>query len=69
MVTILISNAFIGAALIRGDVFIRGRHLFQCGYPKVLHLLEGGVYLFFTALKIHSMAWIVKKKNNFIFVY
>ena len=41
MVTILISTPFIAAALIRGEVLIRGRHLFQCGYPKVQHVLEG----------------------------
>ena len=39
MVTILISNAFRGAAL------LRRRHLFQCDYPKVRRLLEGGAYL------------------------
>ena len=39
MVTILISAAFRGAAL------LRGRRLFQCGYPKVRRLLEGGAYL------------------------
>ena len=36
----LISAIFRDAALIRGDVFIRGRRLFQCGYPKVRSLLE-----------------------------
>ena len=39
MVTIVISAAFRGAAL------IRGRHLFQCGHPEVRRLLEGGAYL------------------------
>ena len=45
MVNILISTAFRGVALIRGEVLIRGRHLFQCRYPKVWRLLEGGAYL------------------------
>ena len=37
--------AFRGATLIRGEALIRGRRLFQCGYPKVRRLLEGGAYL------------------------
>ena len=41
MVTILISASFRGVALIRGEVFIRGRRLFQCRHPKMRHLLEG----------------------------
>ena len=51
IVTILISAAFRGAALIRGNALIRGMRLFQCGYPKVWlllerrRLLEGGAYL------------------------
>ena len=45
IVTILISAAFGGAALIRGEALTRGRRLFQCGYPKVRRLLEGGAYL------------------------
>ena len=45
MVPTLISAAFRDAALIRGEVFIRGRYLFQRGYPKVSRLLEGGPYL------------------------
>ena len=45
MVTILISDVFIGAILIRGEARIRGRRLFQCGYRKLLSLLEGGGYL------------------------
>ena len=45
MVTILISAAFIGVALIRGKALIRGRCLFQCGNLKVQRLLEGGAYL------------------------
>ena len=45
IVTILISAAFGGAALVRGEALIRGRRLFQCGYPKVRHLLKGGAYL------------------------
>ena len=45
MVTILISAAFRGAALIRREALTRGRRLFECGYPKVRRLLEGGVYL------------------------
>ena len=39
MVTILISAAFIVGAL------IRGRPLFQCGYPEGQRLLEDGAYL------------------------
>ena len=44
IVTILTNAVFTGAAL-RGEVFIRGRCLFLCGYPKVRCLLEGGAYL------------------------
>ena len=36
---------FRGVALIRGGAFIRERRLFQCGYPKVRRLSEGGAYL------------------------
>ena len=39
MLAVLISAAFRDAA------FITGRPLFQCGYPKVWRLLEGGAYL------------------------
>ena len=49
MVTILISSAFRGVALIRGRgggrALIRGKRLFLCRYPKVPRLLEGRVYL------------------------
>ena len=45
MVPILINTAFRGTALIREEVLIGGRCLFQCGYPKVRHLVEGGAYL------------------------
>ena len=45
ILTILISAAFGGATLIRGEALIRGRRLFHCGYLKVRHLLEGGAYL------------------------
>ena len=45
IVTILINTAFRGAALTRGEALMRGRRLFQCEYPKMLHLLEGGAYL------------------------
>ena len=45
MVTILISAAFKGATLVRGEALIRGRRLFLCGYPNVWHLLEGEAYL------------------------
>ena len=45
IVTILISPTFRGAVLIRGAALIKERRLFQCGYPKVQHLLEGGTYL------------------------
>ena len=45
IVTILITATFRGATLIREKTLIRGRLLFQCGYPKVWCLLEGGTYL------------------------
>ena len=75
MVTILISPRFIGAALIGGEplismwipkgaALIRGQRLFEASC-----LLEEIRYLFFTAMKIHTMACIVKKQTNFIFVY
>ena len=40
MVTILKSATFEGLALIRGEVLIRGKRLFQFGYPKVRRLFE-----------------------------
>ena len=45
IVTILVSVTFRVAGLIKGEALIRGRRLFQCGYPKVRHLLEGSAYL------------------------
>ena len=45
MVTLLISTTFIGAVLISGELLIKSRSLFQCEYPKVQQLLEGGAYL------------------------
>ena len=46
MVTILISAAFKGAVLIRGEAPIRGGgRLFKYGHPKKRRLLEGGAYL------------------------
>ena len=45
IVTILISAVFRDAALFRGEARIRGRRLFQCGYPEVQRLSEGGTYL------------------------
>ena len=45
IVTILISAVLRGATLVRGKALIRGRRLFQCRYPKVRHLLQGGNYL------------------------
>ena len=44
MVTILISAAFRGAALIREEALVRGRCLFQCRHPKERRLLEDGAY-------------------------
>ena len=75
MVTILISPGFTGAALIGGEALIsmwipknvaliRGQRLFETPC-----LLEEIRYLFFTAMKIHTMACIVKKQTNFIFVH
>ena len=34
----LISAAFIGAAISRGEVLSKGRSQFQCGYQRVWHL-------------------------------
>ena len=42
---ILINAAFRVALVIREEVLIRGRRLFQCGCPKVPRLLKGGPYL------------------------
>ena len=75
MVTILIRPAFLGAVLIRGEALIsmwipkdaaliRGQRLFE--NPCLLEEIQ---YLFFTAMKIHTMACIVKKQTNFIFVH
>ena len=36
----LISAVFRGAVLISGEAFIRGRRLFQYGYPKMRRLFE-----------------------------
>ena len=44
IVTILICTSFRGATLIEGETLIRGRRLFQCGYPNLWRLLEGGAY-------------------------
>ena len=54
MVTILISVAFRGAALIRGGESIRGRRLFQCGNPKVQRLFE---------------TWRLLEKICYLFIY
>ena len=40
VVTILISTEFKGTVLIREETFIKERHLFQCGCPKVQRLFE-----------------------------
>ena len=40
LVTILTRTVFRDAALVRGKTLIRGRCLFQCGYPKVQCLFE-----------------------------
>ena len=48
----------------KGAALIRGRRSFEA-----LCLLEKIWYLIFTAMKIHSMARIVKKQTNFIFVH
>ena len=40
LVTILMSAAFRCMAIIRGEVLIRERHLFLCGYPKIRHFFE-----------------------------
>ena len=45
MVTILISVAFKSAALTRREALIRGKWLFECGYPKVPRSLEDDAYL------------------------
>ena len=45
MVTILLSAASVGVALIKGEALITGNRLFQCEYPKMRRLLEGGTYL------------------------
>ena len=54
---------------LEAQCLLEGRRLFQCGYPKVRRLLEEILYLFFTAMKIHTMAGIVKKQANFIFIH
>ena len=43
MITVLMNAAFLGATLIRGEALIRGKRLFQCGYPKMSSLLEGAL--------------------------
>ena len=45
MLTILISAAFKSAALTRREALIRGKRLFECGYPKVPRSLEDDAYL------------------------
>ena len=44
IVTILISAVLGSGAFIRGETLIRGRCLFQCGYPNMRRLLERGTY-------------------------
>ena len=48
----------------KGAALIRGRPLFEA-----LCLLQEIRYLFFTAMEIDTMARIVKKQTNFIFVH
>ena len=45
IVTILMNAVYSGAELTRGEELIKGRGLFQCGYPKVRRLLQDGTYL------------------------
>ena len=53
MAIILISAAFVGAALIRGEALVRERRFFQCGYPKVRRLK----FSFCRALFKRILAW------------
>ena len=62
MVTILISTAFRGATLIRGQALIKRKRLFQCGYTKVRLLLEGGA--FFEAQRLLEEIRYVKNANH-----
>ena len=75
MINILINPAFIGAALIEGEAHISmwipkvaaligRRRLFEA--PCLLDEIR---YLFFTAMKVHTMARVVKKQTSFIFVH
>ena len=74
MVTILISPAFVNAALIRGEVLIRREVLISLWISKGValirrqRLLEEIMYLFFSAMKFHTMACVLKKETNFTFV-
>ena len=75
MVTVLISPAFIGAALMRGEVFISmwiPKGVVLIGGRSLLEsrsLLEETRYLFFAAMKNHTMVLVVKKETNLIFVH
>ena len=44
IVCIVSPNVFWWSTVFRGGALIRGRHLFQCGYPKVRRLCEVGPY-------------------------
>ena len=53
---LVICAAFRSVALITGEALIRGRRLFQCGYPKVRYLLKDGVYL---------RVWLLAEFSNY----
>ena len=55
---------FKGAALITGEAFNRGRHLFQCGHLKVQRSLEGGVYLRPSTCKRKYGIWVASIKTE-----
>ena len=65
METIPISSTFSGVALIRGEALIRGRRLFQCGYPKVRRLFENPRLL--EEMRYLIVYWYTNKQVYFRF--
>ena len=65
IVSTLISVVFRAAALIRGEVLIRGKRLIQWRYPKVRRLLEEIQYLKRRFGRICVRIWLNSFATNF----
>ena len=69
MVTILISPAIRGEALITGEVRIRKRRLIQCGKPKLRRFVKGGAYLRPSAYQRKYGKSVNHEKQNKIYFF